>query len=187
MSRMMPSGGRRMCTRSIQAPDRSRAQRGSPRCQPTRSRTGPSGVEAAAGRTPRGRTHRAHGWISGEPLGVVDVLVAGEAAVRSPAARGRAGRWPDVLPAPALGKSRRGHRGQAAGVVQDRGRTRRPPSEVILPHGIPAEPAVEGDRSGGVWLHQSRLPSQARYRCLYHPAIYQNWHPRSPKCRGSGK
>jgi hypothetical protein len=58
-----------------------------------------------------------HGRIVGEPLGVVDVLVAGEPAVdglpqeaEQPVA--------DVPAAPAFGEGRGGRRGQAEGVVQ---------------------------------------------------------------------
>jgi hypothetical protein len=59
----------------------------------------------------------AHGGVAGEPLGVVDVLVAGEPAVdglpqqaEQPVA--------DVRPAPTLGEGGCGRRGQAEGVVQ---------------------------------------------------------------------
>ena len=58
-----------------------------------------------------------HGRIAGEPFGVVDVLVAGEAAVdrlpqqaEQPVA--------DVLAAPAFGESRRRQGGEAEGIVQ---------------------------------------------------------------------
>ena len=58
-----------------------------------------------------------HGRVTGEALGVVDVLVAGEAAVdRLPQQAEQP--VPDVPPAPPLGKHRRGRRGQAEGVVE---------------------------------------------------------------------
>ena len=82
MSRMMPSGGRRSCTRSIQAPDRSVS------AARLASRRQPLGLEAAhlAGRGRRSvdtlpADDGAHRRIAGEPLGIVDVFVAGEPAV----------------------------------------------------------------------------------------------------------
>ena len=148
MSRMMPSGGRRSCTRSIQVPDRSAsaAEVGLGR--------EPLGLEAAhlAGRgrrpvEPLPADDGAHRRIAGEPLGVVDVLVAGEPAVdrlpqqaEQPVA--------DVLPAPAFGEGRRGRRGQAEGVVQlavgEQAAVGGDPGAVELE----LEAAVEGDPQG---------------------------------------
>jgi hypothetical protein len=84
----------------------------------------PLGLEAAhlAGRGRRSvhtlaADDGAHHRIAGEPLGIVDVFVAGEPAVdrlaqqtKQPVA--------NILSAPTLGKSQRGYRCQAEGVVQ---------------------------------------------------------------------
>ena len=148
MSRMMPSGGRRSCTRSIQAPDRSVS------AARLASVGEPLGLEpahlAARGRRPvepLAADDGAHGGVAGEPLGVVDVLVAGEPAVdrlpqeaEQPVA--------DVLAAPALGEGRCGRRGQAEGVVQlavgEQAAIGGDPGAVELE----LEAAVEGDPQG---------------------------------------
>jgi hypothetical protein len=71
--------------------------------------------QAAATGGPRRRSIRRR--IAGEAVGVVDVLVAGEAAVdRLPQEAEQP--VPDVLSAPALGERRRRHGGEAEGVVQ---------------------------------------------------------------------
>jgi len=86
----------------------------------------------------------AHRWIAGEPLGVVHVLVTGEAAgdrlpqeAEQPVA--------SVLPAPPFGESGCGHRGQAESVVQfavgEQAAVRGDSGAVELE----LEPAVEGD------------------------------------------
>jgi hypothetical protein len=80
ISRMMQSGGVRSCTRSIQAP-------ANPSAPPGWRRSPALGLEApdlAAGGgqalLPLAINDRPHRGITGKPLGVVDVLVAGEQA-----------------------------------------------------------------------------------------------------------
>jgi len=86
----------------------------------------------------------AHGGIAGEPLGVVDVLVAGQPAVdrlpqeaEQPVA--------DVLPAPALGEGGCGRRGQAEGVVQLAVGEQTAVGGGPGPMELELEPTVEGD------------------------------------------
>jgi hypothetical protein len=86
----------------------------------------------------------AHGRVAREPLGVVDVLVAGEPAVdRLPQEAEQP--MADVRPAPTFGKGRGGHRGQAKGVVQlavgEQAAVGGDPGPVELE----LEPAVEGE------------------------------------------
>ena len=118
MSRMMPSGGRRR----VHPVDPGAGQIGSAARLASVASHSVSNrpiwlVEAASRSSPSRPTMARMAGIAREPLGVVDVLVAGEAAVdrlsqqaEQPVA--------DVLPTPALGESRHGHRGQAEGVVQ---------------------------------------------------------------------
>ena len=81
MSRMMRSGGSCSCTRSIQVPRQiAQSLQVGVRCQP-------HGLEAPHLAAGCGRTIETlatddgpHGWITGEPRRVVDILVAGEAA-----------------------------------------------------------------------------------------------------------
>ena len=104
----------------------------------------------------------AHGRVAGEPLGVVDVLVAGEPAVdRLPQQAEQP--VPDVLPAPALGEGRRGRRGQAEGVVQlavgEQAAVGGDPGAVELE----LEAAVEGDPQGLFrFTRRVRHPAPAR-------------------------
>jgi hypothetical protein len=86
----------------------------------------------------------AHGRIAGEPRGIVHVFIAGQSAVdRLPQQAQQP--VPNVLSAPTLGKSQRGHGSQAEGVVQ------LPVSEQPAVRGDPSvmelklDPAVEGD------------------------------------------
>ena len=87
---------------------------------------------------------RASRSASLKPFGVVDVLVAGEAAVDGLAQQAEQP-VPDVLPAPAFGESRRRHGGEAEGIVQ------LPVSEQAAVRGdlgpmeLELDPAVEGD------------------------------------------
>ena len=119
-------------------------------------------VEAAGRSMPLPADDGAHGRVAGEPLGVVDVLVAGEAAVdrlpqeaEQPVA--------DVLPAPAFGEGRRGRRGQAEGVVQlavgEQAAVGGDPGAVELE----LEAAVEGDPQGLFrFTRRVRHPAPAR-------------------------
>ena len=90
----------------------------------------------------------AHRRIAGEPLGVVDVFVAGEPAVDRLAQQAQQP-VANVLSTPPLGEGRSGHRGQAEHVVQlavgEQAAVRGDPRPVELE----LDPAVEGDPSGG--------------------------------------
>jgi hypothetical protein len=78
MSRMMPSGAMRPCTRSIQAPGRSI---NAARFDLVRQPLGLEAPNLAAGRSQAPFTaDRPHGGITSEPLSVVHVLVAGKPA-----------------------------------------------------------------------------------------------------------
>jgi hypothetical protein len=59
----------------------------------------------------------AHGRVTREPLGVVDVLVAGEPTIDCLAQEAEQP-VPDVLPVPAFGEGRCSHGGEAEDVVQ---------------------------------------------------------------------
>ena len=74
-------------------------------------------VEAAGRSMPSPADDGAHRGIAGEPLGVVEVLVAGQAAVDRLAQQAEQP-VANVLSAPALGEGRCGHRGQIEGIVQ---------------------------------------------------------------------
>ena len=118
MSRMMPSGGRRPCTRSIQAPDRSvSAARFASVASHSVSKRPIWLVEAAGRSMTLPADDGAHRRIAGEPLGIVDVFVAGEAAVDRLAQAGRAAGGGCSSHAD-LGEGRCGHRGQAEHIVQ---------------------------------------------------------------------
>src|SRR5918994_6157978 len=81
MSRMMQSGGVRSCTRSIQAPGKSIS---ASRLASLASHSVSKAPHLAAARgqaiQPLTTNDRPHRGITGQPLGVVDVLVAGEPA-----------------------------------------------------------------------------------------------------------
>ena len=116
MSRMMPRGGLATCTRSIQGPDRS--------VSAARFASLPAtGLEAAhlagRGRAPCAASPPTMPRIAGsrEPLGVVDVLVAGEPTEDRLAQQPGQGMAP-VPAAPRIGEHRTRHRGQAERVVQ---------------------------------------------------------------------
>ena len=111
----------------------------------------PLGLEAAhlAGRGRRSvhalaADDGAHHRIAGEPLGIVDVFVAGEPAVDRLAQQTRQ-MVPDVPATPPLAECRGGHRGQAEGVVQlavgEQAAVRGDPRTVELE----LDAAVEGD------------------------------------------
>ena len=163
MSRMMPSGGRR-CVHPV---DPGAGQVGERR--EVRLGRQPLGLEAAhlAGRGRRPvdalpADDGAHRRIAGEPLGVVDVLVAGEPAVDRLAQQAEQP-VADVLAAPALGEGRCGHRGQAEGVVQlavgEQAAVGGDPGAVELE----LEPAVEGDPQGLFrFTRRVRHPAPAR-------------------------
>ena len=86
----------------------------------------------------------AHGRVAGEPVGVVDVLVAGEPAVdRLPQEAEQP--VPSVLPTPAFGKSRHAHCGQVEGVVQLAVREQTTVRGDLGPMELELDPAVEGD------------------------------------------
>jgi hypothetical protein len=100
-------------------------------------------------------------------LGVVDVLVAGEAAVdrlpqeaEQPVA--------DVLPAPALGKSRRGHRGQAAGVIQLAVDEKAAVGGDPCPMEFQLDPALEGDPKRRLFGFTRRVCHSVPARPLLH-------------------
>ena len=86
----------------------------------------------------------AHPRIAGEPLGIVDVFVAGEPAVDRLAQQSRQ-MVPDVPAAPPLAECRSAHRGQAKRVVQlaigEQATVRGDPSTMEFQ----LDPAVEGD------------------------------------------
>ena len=111
----------------------------------------PLGLEAAhlAGRGRRSvhtlaADDGAHHRIAGEPLGIVDVFVAGEPAVDRLAQQPRQ-MVPDVPAAPPLAECRSAHRGQAKRVVQlaigEQAAVRSDPGTVELE----LDPAVEGN------------------------------------------
>ena len=111
MLRMMPSGVRGRCTRSIQAPERSvSAARFASLASHSVSKRSIWLVEAAS-------PHGTHCRIAGEPLGIVDVFVAGQAAVDGLAQQAKQPVW-SVLSAPILDKSQRSYRRQVEGIVQ---------------------------------------------------------------------
>ena len=111
----------------------------------------PLGLEAAhlAGRgrrpiDPLPAHDGAHSRIAGEPFGIVDVFIAGEAAVDRLAQQAEQP-VANVLSAPTLAERRGGHRGQAEGVVQlaigEQAAVRGDPSTMEFE----LDPAVEGD------------------------------------------
>ena len=163
MSRMMLSGGRRSCTRSIQAPDRFvSAARFASLASHSVSKRPIWLVEAAELVDALPADDGPHRRIAGEAFGVVDVFVAGEAAVDGLAQQAKQP-VANVPSAPTLGKSRRGYRGQAEGVVQlavgEQPTVRGDPSAMEFQ----LDPAVEGDpEAATLCLHPSRLPSWAR-------------------------
>ena len=75
----MPSGGFRACTRSIQTPDRSaeRLHVGIGR-QPLGLEARHLAARSGGTIEPVTANDRSHGRVAGEPLGVVDIFVAGE-------------------------------------------------------------------------------------------------------------
>ena len=144
MSRMIPSGGRRLMHPVNPGAGQVRERR-----EVSLGRQ-PLGLEAShlAGRgrrpiEPLAADDGAHSRIAGEPFGVVHVFIAGEAAVDGLAQQAEQP-VANVLSAPTLSKSQRGHRGQAEGVVQ------LPVSEQPTVRGDPStmefqlDPAVEG-------------------------------------------
>ena len=86
----------------------------------------------------------AHHRIAGQPLGIVNVFVAGKPAIDRLAQQTRQ-MVPDVPAAPPLAECRGGHRGQAKGVVQlaigEQAAVRSDPCTVEFE----LDPAVEGN------------------------------------------
>ena len=134
----------------------------------------PLGLEAAhlAGRGRRSvhtlaADDGAHRRIAGEPLGIVDVFVAGEPAVDRLAQQAEQ-TVPDVPAAPPLGECRSGHRGQAEGVVQlaigEQAAVRGDPRTVELQ----LDPAVEGDPKRRLLGFTRRVPT------IPHPSVVPN-------------
>ena len=144
MSRMMPSGGRRTCTRSIQAPDRSVSAARFASLASHWSRSGPTDWSRPPVVHTLAADDSAHHRIAGEPLGIVDVLVAGEPAVDRLAQQPRQ-MVPDVPAAPPLAEHQGRQRGQAEDVVQlavrEQTTIRGDPGAVELE----LEAAIEGD------------------------------------------
>jgi hypothetical protein len=118
MSSTMVVCGRRACTRSIQAPDRSAsARRFAFAGQPTRLEAthlaGRSSLTIQSGAI----HHGAHRRIVGETLGVVDILIAGEAAEYGLAEQ-TGQQMAGVLATAALRQRRTGQVGQPERVVE---------------------------------------------------------------------
>jgi hypothetical protein len=125
----------------------------------------------------------AHRRVKGEALGIVDVFVAGEPAIdRLPQQAEQL--VPDVPAAPGIREDRCGRRGQAKGVVQlaigEQTGVGGDPGTVELE----LDAAVEGDPQRFFrFTRRVRHPRLAPLPLsLWN--IYQNRHPRSPKCRG---
>ena len=101
-------------------------------------------VEAAGRSMPSPADDGAHRRIAGEPLGIVDVFVAGEPAVDRLAQQAQQ-MVPDVPSTPTLAEGRCGHRGQIEHIVQlaigEQAAVRGDPRPVELE----LDAAVEGD------------------------------------------